>query len=317
MKNKELNQYIQRVGTEAFNRLKQLNIPPYPKYYQDSFKDFLKNGDSKNAEIVALLKNNRYLIESIDNNQDAHMVDTCYSIAKESIKEFSKTNESIKKISKKSSIDLNKITKDLEDLDSTKLITSFNEFHSNLLKTLKEADGTIMKLQEEILQLEKESNIDPLTKLYNKRALLKDMENILDFGKDKKLDLSLIIFDLDDFKNINDTYGHIAGDKTLIYIGKVLKNALRREVKTYRFGGEEFVVILNRVEVQEAKKIAERILKTIGESKLIYKNNTIQITMSGGITDHRPGDTTDSIIERADKALYEAKTSGKNKVVIA
>ncbi len=316
MKNEELVKCIQKVGNKAFRKLEQLDIPPYPKYYQDSFKDFLKSIDV-NEEMTVFLKNNKYLIDSTNNNQDTQIVDACYDIAKESIKEFNKTNENIKKISKKSSVDLNKITKDIEELDSTKLIASFNEFHSNLLETLKEADTTIIKLQEEVLKLEKESNIDPLTKLYNKRALLKDIENILHFGKDKKLDLALIIFDLDDFKKINDTYGHIAGDKTLIYVGKVLKNTLRKEIKTYRFGGEEFVVILNRTEIEKAKKIAERILKIISESKLIYKSNTIQITMSGGVTSHQIGDTADLIIERADKALYEAKTSGKNRVVVA
>jgi len=314
VKNKELNNYISEIGKNAFERLKQLNIPPYPKYYQDSFKDFL--GSDKNKEVSALLKKNIYLIDSIDNNQNDRMIDGCYDIAKESIKEFSKTNENIKQISKKSSIDLNKITKNIDDLDNTMLINSFNDFHSNLLRTLKDADKTIIKLQEEILQLEKESNIDPLTKLYNKRALLKDIENILNYGKEKSLNLSLIIFDLDDFKLINDTYGHIAGDKTLIYVGKVLKNALRSEVKTYRFGGEEFVILLNRIETHEAKNIAERILKTIEESKLIYKNNTIQITISGGITAHIANDSPDSIIERADKALYKAKRLGKNRIEI-
>ena len=309
MKNQELNKYIVEVGNDAFKRLKELNIPPYPKYYQDSFKEFLK--EIKNKEIDTLIKKNSYLVEPITDAQDSKMVDNCYNIAKESIKEFSKTNEHIKK----SSIDLSKITKDLEDLDNSKLLESFNDFHKKLIKTLKEADTTIIKLQEEILQLEKESNIDPLTKLYNKRALLRDLETILDFGKDKKLDLSLIIFDLDDFKKINDTFGHIAGDKTLIYVAKVLKNSLRSEVKTYRFGGEEFVVVLNRIDLAEAQNIAKRILKTISESKLIYKNSTIKITMSGGITDHRQNDTIDTIIERADRALYKAKESGKNKVV--
>ncbi len=309
MKNSELNKYVMGVGNDAFKRLKDLNIPPFPKYYQDSFKEFLK--ERKNKEIDALMKKNSYLIEPITNTKDSKMVDSCYDIAKESIKEFSKTNEHIKK----SSIDLSKITKDLEDLDNTKLLESFNDFHKNLLKTLKEADTTIIKLQEEILQLEKESNIDPLTKLYNRRALLRDLETILDFGKDKKLDLSLIIFDLDDFKKINDTFGHIAGDKTLIYVAKVLKSSLRSEVKTYRFGGEEFVVVLNRIDLAEAQKIAKRILKTISESKLIYKNSTIKITMSGGITGHRQNDTIDTIIERADRALYKAKENGKNRVV--
>ena len=308
MKNQELNKYIKEIGNDAFKRLNELNIPPYPKYYQDSFKEFLK--EIKNKEIDTLMKKNSYLIEPIIDIQDSKAVDSCYHIAKESIKEFSKTSENIKK----SSIDLSKITKDLEELDNTKLLDSFNDFHKKLIKTLKEADTTIIKLQEEILQLEKESNIDPLTKLYNRRALLRDLETMLDFGKDKKLDLSLIIFDLDDFKKVNDTFGHIAGDKTLIYVAKVLKNSLRSEVKSYRFGGEEFVIVLNRIDLAEAKKIAERILKTISESKLIYKNSTIKITMSGGITEHKENDTIDSIIERADKALYEAKESGKNKV---
>ena len=308
MKNQELNKFIKEIGNDAFKRLNELNIPPYPKYYQDSFKEFLK--EIKNKEIDTLMKKNSYLIEPIIDIQDSKAVDSCYHIAKESIKEFSKTSENIKK----SSIDLSKITKDLEELDNTKLLDSFNDFHKKLIKTLKEADTTIIKLQEEILQLEKESNIDPLTKLYNRRALLRDLETMLDFGKDKKLDLSLIIFDLDDFKKVNDTFGHIAGDKTLIYVAKVLKNSLRSEVKSYRFGGEEFVIVLNRIDLAEAKKIAERILKTISESKLIYKNSTIKITMSGGITEHKENDTIDSIIERADKALYEAKESGKNKV---
>ena len=309
MKNSKLNKYIEEVGRNAFRHLNELNIPPYPKYYQDSFKEFLKKENNKEAE--ALLEKNSYLVESIVDKKDYKETDSCYHIAKESIKEFSKTNEHIKK----SSIDLSKITKDLEDLDNTKLLDSFNDFHKNLIHTLKEADETIIKLQEEILELEKESNIHTLTKLYNKRALLRDLETILEFGKNKKLDLSIIIFDLDDFKKVNDTFGHIAGDKTLIYIAKVLKNNLRSEVKSYRFGGEEFVVVLNRIELVAAQKIAERILKTISESKLIYKSSTIKITMSGGVTEHKQNDTVDSIIERADRALYKAKEGGKNRVV--
>ncbi len=309
MKDTELNDYIKEVGDSVFKHLKELDIPPYPKYYQDSFIEILKA--KRDKKIDSLMKKNSYLIESIINIKDHKVVDSCYSIAKESIKEFSKTNEHIKK----SSIDLNKITKDLEDFDYTKLIKSFDEFHKNLIYTLKEADKTIIRLQEEILLLEKESNIDPLTKLYNKRALFRDLERILEFGKDKKLDLSIIMFDLDDFKKINDNYGHVAGDKTLIYIAKVLQNNLRSEVKSYRFGGDEFVVVLNRIELDEAQKIAKRVLKIISESKLRYKNSTIHITMSGGATEHIQNDTVESIIERADEALYKAKEEGKNKVV--
>ncbi len=312
MNNNELNDFIKDTGEKAFKRLEELNIPPYPKYYQDSFKDFLKNKD----EAIVCLEKNSYLINAMPDNNEINITDKCYKIAKDSISEFNKTNENIKKISTKSSVDLNQLAKEVENFDNTKILESFNDFHKTLQNTLKEADDTIIKLQEEILKLEKESNIDPLTKVFNKRALIKDLGNILRCGLNKKLDLTVIMFDLDDFKKVNDTYGHIAGDKTLIYLGKMLKNSLRNEIKTYRFGGEEFLILLNRISLEEAKKIGNRILETMRKSKLLYKNNTIQITLSGGITSHKEGDTLDSIIERVDLALYKAKNSGKDKIEV-
>ncbi len=312
MDNNELNDFIKNIGKKAFKRLEELNIPPYPKYYQDSFKDFLKDKD----KTIVYLEKNSYLIDAIPNNNDNDITDTCYKIAKESINKFSKTNEDIKKISNKSSIDLNNLSKEIENFDGTKILESFNGFHKTLQNTLKEADDTIMKLQEEIIKLEKESNIDPLTKVFNKRALIKDLGDILNCGLDKKLDLTVMMFDLDDFKKVNDTYGHIAGDKTLIYLGKILKNSLRNEVKVYRFGGEEFFIVLNRIDIEQAKKIGDRILETMRKSKLLYKSSTIRITLSGGITSHKKGDTLDSIIERVDSALYRAKNSGKDRIEV-
>jgi len=299
MDDNELNELIKDVGKKAFKKLEESNIPPYPKYYQDSFKDFLKNKDKS----IVCLEKNSYLIDAMPNDTEINITDN-------------KTNENIKKISTKSSVDLNQLAKEVENFDNTKILESFNNFHKTLQSTIKEADDTITKLQEEILKLEKESNIDPLTKVFNKRALIKDLGNILNCGLDKKLDLTVIMFDLDDFKKVNDTYGHIAGDKTLIYLGKMLKNLLRNEIKTYRFGGEEFFIVLNRISLEEAKKIGNRILETMRKSKLLYKNNIIQITLSGGITSHKKGDTFDSIIERVDLALYKAKNSGKDKIVV-
>ena len=160
--------------------------------------------------------------------------------------------------------------------------------------------------------MERESNIDPLTKAHNRRVLIKDLEELLNFGKDTDLDMHLVMFDADDFKQINDSFGHIAGDKTLIFLSKLIQNSLRRGTRIYRYGGEEFVVILNRTSRDEAIKVVDRIIKETSDSKLLYKNHDIHLTLSAGICSHQHPMSADDILDKADKALYEAKRSGKN-----
>ena len=184
--------------------------------------------------------------------------------------------------------------------------------YTQVLQELQIADETIAKLKLEVERLERESNIDPLTKAHNRRVFIKDLDEVLSFGKDKDMDMHLIMFDADDFKKINDSFGHIAGDKTLIFLSKLIQNSLRRGTRIYRYGGEEFVVILNRTSYEEAVRTVNRIIKEIGESKLLYKGHDIHLTLSAGICSHKQNISADEIIDRADKALYEAKKSGKN-----
>ncbi|NPA66632.1 MAG: GGDEF domain-containing protein, partial [Epsilonproteobacteria bacterium] len=102
----------------------------------------------------------------------------------------------------------------------------------------------------------------------------------------------------------------------LIFIAQILKKLLRDGDKIFRYGGEEFIIILNRISTQECIIITERILKQISANKLIYKGDTINVTASIGITKYNENDTPETLINRADIALYEAKNSGKNKIVI-
>jgi diguanylate cyclase (GGDEF)-like protein len=124
----------------------------------------------------------------------------------------------------------------------------------------------------------------------------------------------MLMLDLDDFKIINDTYGHIAGDKILIFISNILKKTLREVDKIFRYGGEEFIIILNRTDNIFCSKIANRILELIRVNNLVYKGETLHITGSIGTTMFKEGDTPDSFISRADKALYKAKANGKNQI---
>ncbi|NOX14854.1 MAG: GGDEF domain-containing protein, partial [Epsilonproteobacteria bacterium] len=207
---------------------------------------------------------------------------------------------------------IDEIKKEPSSINTTKVLEGFNIFQQQILKELDNADETITRLKLEIEKLERESNIDPLTKTYNRRALSRDLEEILEAGKEKILDMQFVIFDADDFKNINDTFGHIAGDKTLIFMTRLIENSIRKGVRIYRYGGEEFVVILNRSELSNCEKIVQRIIKNADESKLLYKGNSIHLTLSAGITSHQKGDSAEKMIERADKALYNAKSEGKN-----
>ncbi len=307
-KNVEMAKKISKIGSEAFQKLENLQIPPYPKYYHDTFMDILV--DSNDSEMVDLSKKYKYLFS--DEETDLNLKDSCFKITKDSILEFEQSNINLKNISNENIIDIDEIKKEPSNINATKILAGFNTFQQQILKELDNADETITRLKLEIEKLERESNIDPLTKTYNRRALMKDLGEIITVGKEKNLDMQFIIFDADDFKNINDTFGHIAGDKTLIFMTRLIENSIRKGVRVYRYGGEEFVVLLNRSELENCKKIVQRIIKNTDESKLLYRGNTIHLTLSAGITNHKQNDTVETIINRADEALYNAKADGKN-----
>ncbi len=309
MKNKDFINFIFEIGEKTFNKLKDVKIPPYPKYYHETFMDLVRKTD--NDSIRSFIKKYDFLFNS-DDKENA-LLAGCYEVAKDSIKEFENSNNNIKKISKENSIDIGEVKNEPDRLEAPKILNTFLKFQDSIFEELRRADDTIMKLKLEIEKLEKESSIDPLTKVHNRRAFLKDLEEILSFGKERDLDLFLLMIDSDNFKNINDTFGHIAGDKTLIYLSKLIHSLLRRGTRIYRYGGDEFIVVLNRIDKVDALKTAERILKDMAESKLYYKGNNIKLTISIGITQHKAGDSADEIVHRADEALYKAKTNGKNR----
>ncbi|WP_331775665.1 GGDEF domain-containing protein [Sulfurospirillum sp. 1612] len=307
-KNANIADKIGKIGKETFQKLENLDIPPYPKYYHETFMDLLLTDD--NQDIFDLSKKYKYLF-SID-DLDTSLKEACLDITRESIKEFEQSKINIKSISDENIIDIDEIRKEPNGLDAAKILNSLDVFQKQLLNELDNAEQMITTLKLEVEKLERESNIDPLTKIYNRRSLNKDLEEILKIGNDRDLDLQVILFDADDFKTINDTFGHIAGDKTLIFLTRLIQSSIRSGIKVYRFGGEEFIVLLNRSNLENCIKITERIIQNTSESKLLYKGNTIHLTISAGITSHVKGDTIDNILARADKALYAAKLHGKN-----
>lgn len=168
------------------------------------------------------------------------------------------------------------------------------------------------------VSLEIMASIDPLTNLLNRREMQEVIDRVYASAKRSTKPLSLILFDLDRFKMLNDNYGHDIGDKILIGISEVAKRTLRTSDWLSRWGGEEFLAILPDTDENGALNIAERLREAVEQFYLELNSQKIKTSASIGIASYpRDGDTPDFLIKAADAALYEAKKTGRNRVVAA
>lgn len=236
------------------------------------------------------------------------------SIAEESLESYAQTQESVERINKEQQEMIHEVHKD-ESNKVADILDNFSSIHSQVESQMKTANETIKSLNQQISILENVSNLDPLTRTFNRRALDAYINTVCKL-KDKVFDTRILLIDIDDFKEVNDRYGHLAGDRVLMYLGKLINNSLRDGDKVFRFGGEEFLVVINRANSQACEKIAERILKSVRGSSLMYQENRIKITLSIGSAVFAEGDDFESFIDRADKALYRAKQNGKDQLVV-
>jgi len=232
-------------------------------------------------------------------------------IATQGLLNYKKTNGNFLEISNTHNQVLNDCSKDQIDLPDMK--NKFKTIQEHMVEEVEKANRIITDLSSQVKHLEQKTNIDSLTKIFNRRALNSYLQKICQEAN-TAYNIHMLMLDLDDFKLINDTYGHVAGDKILIFISNILKQTLREGDKIFRYGGEEFIVILNRTDNIFCSKIANRILELIRANNLIYKGETIHVTSSIGSTIFKDGDTPDSFIARADEALYVAKKNGKNQM---
>ena len=156
---------------------------------------------------------------------------------------------------------------------------------------------------------------DELTQLFNSRHFCKQLDMEIYRSKRYKHPLSLLFLDVDHFKKYNDAYGHLQGDKVLIRLGQIIKSCLRTMDSAYRYGGEEFTVILPETEGKEALIVAPRIRASMEAEKFTPGSGKIvNVTISIGVTEYCPDERVSSFVERADKAMYIAKQEGRNQV---
>ena len=190
----------------------------------------------------------------------------------------------------------------------------FEELDLRITRVLKEAEAK--KERTKLLKkLEKLAITDALTKLYNSRHFFSEIKAEIDRHSRYSHPLSMLLLDIDFFKNYNDTWGHLEGDKVLMAMGVTIKSCMRSMDTAYRYGGEEFAVLLPETEIEEACLVGMRIKKAVSAHILEPEPGKHQsVNVSIGATELIIGDTSKDLIKRSDKALYQAKETGRNKL---
>ncbi|WNO10894.1 GGDEF domain-containing protein [Teredinibacter sp. KSP-S5-2] len=172
------------------------------------------------------------------------------------------------------------------------------------------------QLKQQVENLSNEVRTDHLTGLYNRRHLTFALEQEIERTQRTAQPTTLVLLDLDHFKQVNDTYGHIVGDKVLIHLANILKATVRKLDIPCRYGGEEFAVILPSTSVFVGAQVAERIRQVVANSPLQIDQETLHISASLGVDALSPNclESPQELIDRADKQLYRAKKQGRNQV---
>jgi len=226
------------------------------------------------------------------------------------------------------------IKQDLTDINLSK--DSFESIHEKLMhiatslesetqglsqkmvenqKTITKLHTRVKKLENALIVAKQESKEDFLTNVATKRALSKELKRVEEAYIRYKIGYALCFIDIDHFKVVNDTYGHDAGDVILSTLGKILRKYVRQADFVGRYGGEEFLVLLPGIDIEQAAYFADKIRKIIENYKFIYKGERIDVKISCGVSQRQDTTSSNDAVLNADKMLYKAKEAGRNQVM--
>ncbi len=200
-----------------------------------------------------------------------------------------------------------------DDLQLKKATVAVKKLRQNITGMKQE----IVRVHKRARVLEKETLLDPLTGVHNRRAYEQRIQE--EFARFERLEgiFSILMIDIDNFKSVNDRYGHWAGDRCLEELTKLINRILRGTDFLARYGGEEFITILPGTDEQGIRIVAERLRELVKRARFLYQAEEIPLTVSIGGTTVKPSDqNTETIFKRVDSALYEAKRTGRNRCVI-
>jgi diguanylate cyclase len=189
---------------------------------------------------------------------------------------------------------------------------------NSLESQLKKSSGEVMRMKDELKRTRREALIDQLTEVGNRRSFDRNMKELVQDANGNGSTFSFLLLDIDYFKNINDTYGHLVGDRVLKSIARLLIKYTKGKDKVSRYGGEEFAILLPETSFGNARSVAESIRKNI--EKVTFKlpkssREITDLTISIGVAGYHKNEAVERLIERCDAALYRAKQQGRNRVI--
>ncbi len=317
---KEEQKFTAEIAKETIHYMSKFGVPFTPRNYKEWFYVLCKAKEEKhlinekNLEIL-FEKYVHHNFKILDDQEITAITNNLQEIAdtsRESLDAFQNQiekhdgyiDQSIEAIEEKDVQKMGQLKEKIHDLE---------EENRHLKEILEENRKRLELIENEFKKQAKEAEIDELTKVYNRKAFQKDIE-AMDLSK---IPYSLIIVDVDNFKKINDTFGHLVGDKILQELGEIFNTYVRTGTKVYRYGGEEFVIILPHTDLEGAKKLALRLKEVIAHHAVkLEDEKSLTFTASFGVAQKREGESYKEVLERADEALYQAKKEGKNRVVV-
>jgi len=305
MNQKETYQKVSEIHDHVMGLMRSMQLPPFPAHYKKYFDQiFLETADEQlrkeqeNAEHKVLSSSKEDLTRYLD-------------IAKRSVVSFVESHADIVSVAQEQKAYIDNAPSEMLER-CVSFIDGLSALNENMSDELDKAQLKINELKTELQDALATLTVDPMTKVGNRAAFVERMEAIIEAGEDKKLSMVLILVNVDNFKYLNQEHGQRAGDKILYFIAQTIKSMIRDSDRVYRFGGDEFSVVMSRCDGNQAFAIADKIRAKFEQSKLLYMGMNIHLTISVGVTVHQQGDTFDKIIGRAQNALYCAKKSHKN-----
>lgn len=305
MNNSSVYQRVVEIHDHAMGILRSMKIPPYPSQYKKFFDQiFAESADEE-------LRKDQDNVEQKVLGDSKDDVTKYLDMVENSVVSFIQSHSQIASVAQTQRQYVDNAPSDSVEKFVT-FIEGLNALNQNMSDELEKAQSKIDELNRELQEARSTLTTDMLTKVGNRQGFTEDMQSAIEAGESKTLSLVLMMIDVDNFKFLNDEYGYVAGDKVLYFIAQTIKAMIRTADKVYRYGGEEFAVVLNRCDVSQAHSIADKIRAKIEQSNLLYMGKNVHVTISVGVTLHKQGDSLETMIERADKALYCAKKSNKN-----
>ena len=322
----ELNDEVESLKDKLAEGLTSQSVAPALTAIADLISTMRHQMESENKELQDFLRqltvNLKELDQNLDGAQTQHSVGVSsgHELNVEVHKQVKEIEETVDKAPESSQLKrqiqvrLDAIRQHLDQYRSSEesrqqqLEARLTQLNNQIRDMETEGEQLRKRLQEK----HKQAVHDPLTGLYNRLAY--DERVIQEFARWKRYGqaMVLMVIDVDHFKNVNDKYGHKAGDKALLLIADQLKNNLRESDFLARYGGEEFVVLMPETELKPSMIAAEKLRAAVEKSQFHYQGTQVSITISAGLAQLRKDDSTEKFFQRADQAMYRAKSAGRN-----